>query len=135
MTQHAADRPAAGLTGRAAELGLLRGFCGRAVVSGGALVLTGDPGVGKTALLDALADAVSAAGTTVLRVAGVEFDADVSFSGLNQALYPLASDFGELGAAHRDALTVALGFGAGSAPDRLLVSTAGCPTRCGSAAR
>ena len=124
MTRQAADLPAAGLTGRVTELDFLRGFFGQAVVSGGALVLTGDPGVGKTALLNALADAASAAGTMVLRVAGVEFDTDVSFSGLNQALFPLAGDLGELDAAHRDALRVALGFGAGPAPDRLLVSSA-----------
>ena len=124
MTRQAADLPAAGLTGRVTELDFLRGFFGQAVVSGGALLLTGDPGVGKTALLNALADAASAAGTMVLRVAGVEFDTDVSFSGLNQALFPLAGDLGELDAAHRDALRVALGFGAGPAPDRLLVSSA-----------
>jgi DNA-binding CsgD family transcriptional regulator len=124
MTQQAADLPAAGLTGRVSELEFLRGFYGQAAVSGGALVLTGDPGVGKTALLNALADAAAAAGTTVLRVAGLEFEGDVSFGGLNQALFPLAGDFGELGAAHQDALQVALGFGAGPVPDRLVTSSA-----------
>jgi predicted ATPase len=118
------DLPAGGLTGRVTELDFVRDFFRQAAVSGGALILTGDPGVGKTALLNALADAVSAAGTMVLRVAGVEFEGDVSFSGLNLALFPLLGDFGGLGAAHRDALNVALGFGAGPAPDRLLVSNA-----------
>ena len=47
----------------------LRGFFGQAMAGGGALLLTGDPGVGKTALLKALADATSAAGTMVQRVA------------------------------------------------------------------
>jgi DNA-binding CsgD family transcriptional regulator len=118
------DLPAGGLTGRVRELDFLQGFFGQAAVSGGALLLTGDPGVGKTALLNALADAAAAAGTTVLRVAGVEFEGDVSFSGLNLALLPLLGDLDGLGAAHRDALRVALGFGAGPAPDRLLVSNA-----------
>ena len=118
------DLPAAGLTGRVRDLDFLEGFFRQAGVSGGALLLTGDPGVGKTALVNALADSASAAGTMVLRVAGVEFEGEISFSGLNQALLPLAGDFGELGAAHRDALQVALGFGAGPAPDRLLVSNA-----------
>jgi hypothetical protein len=118
------DLPAGGLTGRVAELDFLQGFFGRAAVSGGALLLTGDPGVGKTALLNALAGAAAAAGTTVLRAAGVEFEGDVSFSGLNLALLPLLGHFDGLGAAHRDALRVALGFGAGPAPDRLLVSNA-----------
>lgn len=94
------------------------------MVSGGTLLLSGDPGVGKTALLNAVADAASATGAMVLRAAGVEFEGDISFAGLNQALFPLLGDVGELGAAHRDALRVALGFGAGPAPDRLLVSSA-----------
>ena len=63
------DLPGPGLTGRDGDLDFLRGFFGQALVSGGALLLTGDPGVGKTALLDALADGVAAAGTMVLRVA------------------------------------------------------------------
>lgn len=78
----------------------------------------------KTALLNAVADVASAAGPTVLRAAGVEFEGDISFAGLNQALFPLLDDVGELGAAHQEALRVALGFGTGPAPDRLLVSTA-----------
>ena len=116
--------PAGQLTGRAGELDFLAGFFRQAAVSGGALLLSGDPGVGKTALLNVLADFASASGTMVLRAAGVEFEGDVSFAGLNQALFPLLGDFEELGAAHRDALRVALGFGAGPAPDRLLVSNA-----------
>jgi hypothetical protein len=61
---------------------------------------------------------------TVLRVAGLEFEGEVSYSGLNQALFPLLGDLDKLGAVHRDALRFALGFGAGPPPDRLLVSSA-----------
>ena len=118
------DVAAGQLTGRAGEPDFLAGFFRQAAVSGGALLLSGDPGVGKTALLNVLADFASASGTMVLRVAGVEFEGDVSFAGLNQALFSLLGDFEELGAAHRDALRVALGFGAGPAPERLLVSNA-----------
>jgi len=118
------DLPAAGLTGRARELRFLHGFLRQARVSGGALVLSGDPGVGKSALLNALADTAAAAGTVVLRVTGVQFEGDVSFAALNQALLPLLGDLDDLGGAHRDALRVALGFGTGPAPDRLLVSSA-----------
>ena len=118
------DPPSGGLTGRARELHLLEGFFRQAGVNGGALVLWGDPGVGKTSLLDDLALSLSSAGRMVLRSAGLEFEEDVSFAGLNQALFPLVSDFDELGTAHRDALRVALGFGSGPAPNRLLVSNA-----------
>jgi DNA-binding CsgD family transcriptional regulator len=118
------DLPPGALTGRVRELGFLAEFVRQAAVNGGALLLSGDPGVGKTALLSALADSASAAGTMVVRVAGAEFEGDISFTGLNQVLFPLLGDFDELGVAHRDALRVALGFGAGYAPDRLLVSNA-----------
>lgn len=116
--------PAGGLIGRGRETGFLERFFRQAAVSGGALLLSGEPGVGKTALLDALGDWASGTGTMVLRVAGAEFEGDVSFAALNQALFPLFGDFDELDAAHRDALGVALGLGAGPAPDRLLVFNA-----------
>jgi len=118
------DAPPGGLTGRSRELHFLEGFFRQAAVSGGALVLSGDPGVGKTALLNALAGSLSAEGTLVVRAAGVEFEGDLSYAGLNQALFPLLDEFDGLGAAHRHSLRVALGFGAGPPPDRLLVSNA-----------
>ena len=118
------DLPAEALTGRSRELGFLQGFARETAVSGGALMLSGDPGMGKTALLNALAGSALTSGMTVLRAAGLEFEQEVSFAGLNQALLPLLGDLGELSVAHRDALRVALGFGAGPPPDRLLVSTA-----------
>ena len=52
------DLPPEALTGRTRELGFLQGFARETAVSGGALILSGDPGMGKTALLDALADSV-----------------------------------------------------------------------------
>ncbi|WP_218136101.1 AAA family ATPase [Nonomuraea jiangxiensis] len=118
-------RPEGGLIGRAAELGLIDAFLDRAAADGAALVLSGEPGVGKTALLDAAARAASAKGTRVLRAAGAEFEADIAFSGLNQVLFPVYHDHGDLlGAAHRDALSAALGFGEGARADRLTVCTA-----------
>lgn len=112
------------LAGRRGELELIRSFLDRAAVSGAALLLSGEPGVGKTVLLDAAERAASGAGSRVLRAAGVEFEGDVSFAGLNQLLFPLYADLGQLGAAHREALSVALGFGDGPPPDRLVVSSA-----------
>lgn len=112
------------LIGRERELSLLREFFQQSVVSGGALVLSGEPGVGKTALINALADALSASGTMVLRAAGSQFEQEISFAGLNQALLPLLDPFDELGDMHRDALRVALGLESGTAPGQLLVSNA-----------
>src|SRR5581483_1470550 len=90
----------------------------------GTLLVTGEPGVGKTVLLHAASEAASAAGTRILRAAGVEFEAGTSFSGLNQLLLPLLGALPQLPAVHRDALNVALGFGDGPPPSRLVVSNA-----------
>ena len=112
------------LVGRRDELALISAFVEQARIGGEALLLFGEPGAGKTALLDAAADVAAEAGSWVLRAAGAEFEADLAFSGLHQALLPLFDEFGQLSVAHRDALNVALGFGEGPPPDRLLVSVA-----------
>ena len=118
------DTPTEDLTGRAEELGFLESFFRQAAVSGGALLLSGDPGVGKTALLNAVATSASSEGRMVLRAGGVEFEGDVGFAALNQALFPLLVHFDELDAAYGGSLRVALGFGAGPPPTPLLVFNA-----------
>jgi DNA-binding CsgD family transcriptional regulator len=118
------SRQAGDLVGREAEMDRIRAFLAMARTDGGALLVTGEPGVGKTGLLHAAAAAASAAGTRVLRAAGVEFEAETSFSGLNQVLLPLLDGLPQLPAVHRDALNVALGFGEGAPPSRLVVSNA-----------
>lgn len=112
------------LIGRAAELDLVGAFLGSAAASGGAMLVSGEPGVGKTAVLDEAAVLAAASGTRVLRATGVEFEAVMSFSGLKQLLLPLRDEFTRLDAAHRAALLVALGVGEGAAPDRLVLSSA-----------
>lgn len=112
------------LIGRDKELELIQAFLAKSAASGDVLLLFGEPGVGKTVLLDVAAQMAAANGTRVLRAAGVQFEADVSFAGLNQVLLPLRSECDRLSAMHSDALAVALGFGEGPAPDRLVVSTA-----------
>ncbi len=112
------------LTGRTGDLELIRSFVGTAAVRGGVLLLSGEPGVGKTALLDAAASEASASGLRVLRAGGAEFEADISFSGLNQLLLPLLEDLSRLDGSHRDALSVALGLVEGAPADRLTVVSA-----------
>ncbi|BCB89988.1 LuxR family transcriptional regulator [Phytohabitans suffuscus] len=65
-----------------------------------------------------------AAGMRVLRASGSEFEADVSYSCLNQLLLPVHTDLDRLPTGPREALAVALGFGAGPPPDALLVCNA-----------
>jgi DNA-binding CsgD family transcriptional regulator len=112
------------LVGRLEELEFLQAFVREAAVDGGTLLVSGGPGVGKTTLLDAAERYARVSGTTVLRVVATELEGELSYAALNQALYPLVDEFDELNPAQRDALQVALGFGDGPPPGRLLVSNA-----------
>jgi DNA-binding CsgD family transcriptional regulator len=88
----------------------------------GVLVLRGEPGAGKTALLE---DAVeSAAGLRVARVAGVESEMELAFAALQQLCAPLLDQLAALPGPQREALGVAFGLSTGAAPDRFLVGLA-----------
>ncbi len=118
------DDAASALVGRAPEVALLASFLDRAAGSGAALVLTGDPGVGRSALLGAAARAAGAAGTRVLSASGVEAEAEVPFAGLNQLLVPVLGASSSLSDLHRGALEAGLGYRPGPPADRLVTSTA-----------
>jgi predicted ATPase len=110
------------IEGRRDDLELIHGLVRS--VDGGALVLVGDPGVGKTALLDAAADEANRVGSRVIRGAGAEFEVDVSFSTLNQALRPLERELSNLTDEQRSSVAVALGLSSGAPPDRAIISNA-----------
>jgi DNA-binding CsgD family transcriptional regulator len=128
MSEHddrrGAKRRTRQLVGRDSEMDRIHTFLAAARTDGGALLVTGEPGVGKTDLLHAASEAASAAGTRILRAAGVEFEAETSFSSLNQLVLPLLAELPQLPPVHRDALNVALGFSDGAPPSRLVVSNA-----------
>ena len=86
------------------------------------LVLRGEAGIGKTALLEYLVE--SASDMTVARAAGVESDMELAYASLQQLCAPLLDRLERLPAPQRDALRVAFGLSAGSAPDRFLVGLA-----------
>jgi DNA-binding CsgD family transcriptional regulator len=112
------------LIGRDDDLEYITVFVDQAAAGGGALLLSGEAGVGKTVLLDAAAAHAETAGSRVLRAAGAEFEGAVSFAGLNQLLHPLLGQTRGLSAAYRRALDVALGVREGSSPDALMLSNA-----------
>ena len=89
-----------------------------------ALVVRGDPGVGKTVLLDYLAGRASDSRCRVARVVGVQSEMELAFAGLHQLCAPMLSRAEQLPVPQRDALRTALGVAAGPPPDRFLVGLA-----------
>ena len=87
-----------------------------------ALVVSGEAGVGKTALLEYLAE--QASGCRLARVAGVQSEMELPFAALHQLCAPMLDNLQRLPAPQRDALEIALGTSSGSAPDRFLVGLA-----------
>ena len=89
---------------------------------GRSLVVRGEAGIGKTALLEYLVG--SASDLTVLRAVGVESEMELAYAGLHQLCAPLLDRLDRLPAPQRQALEIAFGLSAGEAPDRFLVGLA-----------
>ena len=83
------------------------------------LVLRGEAGIGKTALLEYLIE--SASDLTIVRTVGVESDMELAFASLHQLCAPLLDRLERLPPPQRDALAVVFGLSAGATPDRFLV--------------
>src|SRR3954454_5599369 len=118
----AAPRPPA-LLGRASEREALDRLLesvrrGQSAV----LVVRGEAGVGKTALLHH--GARQASGFRVARIAGVESEMELPFAGLHQLCAPMLGRLDALPEPQQAALGVALGLSSGAAPDRFLVALA-----------
>ena len=86
------------------------------------LVLRGEAGIGKTALLDRLA--ASAPGFQVARTSGVESEMELAHAGLHRLCAPLADRIERLPGPQRDALSTAFGLRSGDAPNRFLLGLA-----------
>ena len=111
------------LLGRASECGRIETLVARAREgSSGVLVLRGEPGIGKTALLEHAAGAAGAA--TVLRVRGVESEVQVAYGGLNELLRPVLGELGRLPGPQRAALEAALGLAPAAAAEPHLAGAA-----------
>src|SRR5712664_4882293 len=90
--------------------------------TGNALVLRGEPGIGKTALLDYAVE--SASGFRIARASGVESEMELAFAALHQLCAPMLDRLERLPGPQHDAVGVAFGLRAGNAPDRFLVGLA-----------
>src|SRR5437763_6675207 len=122
-TRSAAPGRQATLRGRADECALLDTL-GEAMRrgEGRSLVVRGEAGIGKTALLEYLVR--SASDLTVLRAVGAESEMELAYAGLHQLCASLLDQVDRLPTPQRQALEIAFGLSAGEAPDRFLVGLA-----------
>lgn len=111
------------LRGRRRETDVLSGLvsdakAGRSQV----LLLTGEAGVGKSALLDALV--AGADGCRITRTAGIESEMELAYAGLHQLCQPFLDHLDRLPAPQREALGTAFGLVSGPTPDKFLIGLA-----------
>ena len=112
-----------GLRGRRDECARLDGLlAGARAGRSAALVMRGEAGLGKSALLEYVAE--SAADLRVLRAAGVESEMELAFAALHQMCRPALDRLGLLPGPQRAALGTAFGLQAGPPPDRFLIGLA-----------
>ena len=113
------------LVGRQAERDVLRGLLtGVAEGFSGAVVLRGEAGAGKTALLADSVAAAAARGMQTARLTGVEPETQLGYAGLHRFLLPFAGQLEQLPGPQRDALRNTLGLVPGPPADRFLVALA-----------
>jgi len=110
----------ASLRGRSSECALLDQLLDAVRRGEGrALVVRGEPGIGKTALLEHLIE--SAQDMAVLQATGVESEMELAFAGLHQLFFPLLDRLDRVSGPQLEALEVVFGLRSGAPPDRLLV--------------
>ena len=111
------DHVSEALIGRRDEVAMLDEYLTHIETRGAAVVIRGDIGVGKSALL-AEAERIGAAyGLETVRIAGTQSEAHITFAGLHQVLRPRLAGIERLPAPQRSALRVALGQMEGDAPE------------------
>ncbi len=115
---------AAPLVGRAQELNLLTALLDEVATRGQALVLRGEPGIGKSRLLSATARTARERGISVLTTTGVQSEAHLPFAGLHQLLRPVRARVAELPVAQRAALDAAFGLTHEVAPEHYRIAMA-----------
>src|SRR4051794_35727568 len=109
------------LMGRDAEISALNELVDGLEQRGAAIVVRGEAGIGKSALVEALGRTALARGMVVLRTTGVLSEANLPFAGLHELLHSRTSDLDTLPAPQRAALEAAFGMTDIAAPDLFLI--------------
>ena len=112
------------LVGRDLELKRLFGIVDQIGTRGGALVVRGEAGIGKSALLEAVVERAHEQGTTVVTTTGTQSEARLAFGGLHQLLLPFLDRVDHRPDPQRKALNVAFGVSEGDTPDVFLIGLA-----------
>jgi DNA-binding CsgD family transcriptional regulator len=112
------------LIGRDEESEIVDSLVGHIVEGGGSLLIRGEPGIGKSALLDRAGRQATALGAQALTAVGVESEAEFPFAGLHQLLRPILGLASALPEPQRQAIEAAFGVTADAGPDLFLVAMA-----------
>lgn len=112
------------LTGRERELAVIDGLLGHLDEGGGAMLLRGEAGIGKSALLEEAERRARELGITILKTAGVPSERQMAFAGLHRLLRPYSAGIADLPAPQAAALASAFGAGGASGPDLFLIALA-----------
>ena len=112
------------LVGRDGEIRLIVAMLDAIEQAGGALVIHGEPGIGKSALLADAARRATGRGIQILAATGVQSEADLPFAGLHQLLRPILAGLDTLAPHQRAAVHAAFGAAEGPAPELFQIALA-----------
>ena len=123
------------LFGRESEMQVLTGLLDKVHDQGGSLVISGEPGIGKSALLGEASARAQDRGMLVLMTTGVQSEAQLPFAGLHQLVQPVLGQAGMLAEPQREAMLAAFGLADPAAPNLFLTALAALDLLAASAAR
>ncbi len=112
------------LVGRESEIEQLDWLIGRVRAGSGTLMINGEAGIGKSALLERARDRATELGARALVAVGVESEAELAFAGMHQLLQPIIGTVELLPSPQRLAIEAAFGIASDAAPDPFLVALA-----------
>jgi AAA ATPase domain len=119
-----APEPAPALIGREAEIARVDAVLDGLPGQGAALVVAGEAGIGKSALIERVRDRAAGVGARTLTTVGVESEAELGYAGLHQLLVPILDQAELLPEPQRRALDVAFGAAAEAESDRFMIAIA-----------